>query len=463
MRNVLKSLCIAVGLIAASATSVHAEQFDTSFNGNGRYIDSTPNLEPIAILEQSDGSLLQVSSKMGGCGANNACPVFTYLTAAGNYVTSSSPVDPGLGSIVAAAIDSHGRIILVGESVIAQSVGGSNFRVVRYLPNVSLDTSFGVNGIAEVDFNGLNDVPRAVAIDGDDNVIVVGDARLGASDTDFGIAKLRGSDGTLDTSFNGTGKRTVYFDLGSTALYDGAQAIALSANGNRMTLVGAAYDSAISRYKVALARLNRDGTYDTTFCATSCNAQGNYTNINNGRRVYYFGQNATNTDNAYGIALLGNGGFFIVGETYESGRHAVITRFVANGDAVFESLNDGLGGNAGYSSVQVSDANGMRVLAAGESGPNRSNLLLQAFDSNLETLSGYGDCLNTTAFCFSGGTGTSDNGSDAARSLNLDRLGRPLFAGSFVANSGDPRKAIFARFTNNTGPLPDRIFRNSFQ
>ena len=93
--------------------------------------------------------------------------------------------------------------------------------------------------------------------------------------------------------------------------------------------------------------------------------QGSYTNIHTGRRVYYFGLNTAHSDTAAGIAVAGNGDFFVVGETYAtdgSGKRAAIARFAANGDYATEALNDGLGNNAAYRSVQLSDANAQRVL-----------------------------------------------------------------------------------------------------
>lgn len=127
-----------------------------------------------------------------------------------------------------------------------------------------------------------------------------------------------------------------------------------------------------------------------------------------------------------------------------------------------QALNDGLLHNAGYGSVQLSDADGQRVLVAGDSGPGNNFLLLQAFSLYLAPLSGYGHCLSTKAFCFAGATDTGDIGPDQAESLTLDRQGRVLFASTFIESTGDFRKSLFARFTNY-GPKPDLIFRNGFQ
>ncbi len=469
MPSLFKSLFTTVVLIAAAPSLVHAEQFDTAYSDDGRYIESagSANRTALAMLETPTGEVVQVSSISGGCGGSPVCPRLTYLTANGVYVVSYGVAlssSNGLESVTGAAIDSRGRIIVVGTST--PSVGGRNFRVLRFLPNGDLDTSFAGDGNTDVDFFGVDDYATAVAVDAYDNVIVVGQAGLSATDMDFGVARLRATDGTPDPGFSGDGKATMFFDLGATQKFDAPKAVAIAASGGRISIAGIAFDSAINRYRVALARFNGDGTPDTSFCAATCTVQGSYTNIHTGRRVYYFGSNTAHSDTAAGIAVAGNGDFFIVGETYAndgSGKRAAIARFAANGDYATEALNDGLGSNAAYRSVQLSDAIAQRVLVGGDSGPESNYLLLQAFSLGLTPLAGYGDCMNTTGFCFIGGTGLGDNGPDQAAALTLDRNGRPLFAGSFIASSGDFGKSLFARFTNASGPRPDLIFRNGFQ
>jgi uncharacterized delta-60 repeat protein len=391
----------------------------------------------------------------------------TYLTANGVYITSVGAglsSTAGLESVAGAAIDSHGRVIVVGTST--PSVGGRNFRVLRYLPDGTLDASFAGDGNTDVDFFGVDDHATAVAVDANDNVVVVGQAGRSATDVDFGVARLRGTDGTLDTGFSGDGKTTAYFDLGATQRFDVAKAVAIAASGGRISVAGIAFDSAINRYRVALARFNGDGTADGTFCHTTCTFQGSYTGIHDGKRIYYFGSETAHSDMAAGIAVAGNGDLFVVGETYAddgSGKRAAIAHFAASGDYAMETLNDGLGSNAAYRSVQLSDANAQRVLVAGDRGPGSNYLLLQAFSSSLVPLANYGNCLGDTAFCFIGGTGLGDNGTDQAMALSLDRGGRPLIAGTVVVSAGDFDTSLFARFTNDSGPGPDLIFRNGFQ
>jgi uncharacterized delta-60 repeat protein len=465
----LKPLFAAIALIGSSAAGVHAEQLDSSYSDDGRYIESVgaAGRHAVAMLEMPGGNIVQVSAVDGGCGGSPACPRLTFLTSAGSLIISSGvafSAANGLESITGAAIDSHGRIIVVGTST--PSVGGRNFRVLRFLPDGNLDASFAGDGNTDVDFFGLDDYATAVAIDSNDNVVVVGQAGRSATDIDFGVARLRGTDGTPDTGFSTDGRATAFFDLGVNGKFDVPKAVAIAASGGRISVAGIAYDSAINRYRVALARFNGDGTADTTFCNATCTVQGSYTGIHTGKRVYYFGQNTAHSDVASGIAVAGNGDIFIVGETYAtdgSNKRAAIARFAANGDYAAEALNDGLLANAAYHSVQLSDALGQRVLVAGDSGPESNFMLLQAFSFGLTPLPGFGDCLDTTAFCLVGGTGLGDNGPDQAATLTLDRAGRALFSGTFVESPGDFEESLFARFTNNTGPRPDLIFRNGFQ
>lgn len=469
MSSMLKPLLAAIVLLGSTATCVGAEHADNTYSDDGRYIEIAPTADrrAIAMLEMPDGQVVQVSSVDNSCGGSPQCPRLTYLTSAGVYINSIGVAlssTTGFESIAAAAIDSHGRVIVVGTST--PSVGGRNFRVLRFTPAGDLDTSFAGDGNTDVDFFGIDDYPTAVAVDANDNVVVVGQAGIAATDTDFGVARLRGSDGTPDNTFSGDGKATAFFDLGSSQTFDVPKAVALAAGGGRIAIAGIAFDSAINRFRVALARFNGNGSTDTTFCNPTCSMQGSYTAINSGKRVYYFGANTAHSDTASGIALAGNGDLYVVGETYAtdgSGKRAAIAHFTAAGDYIAEALNDGLGDNAAYRSVQLSDASAQRVLVAGDSGPTGNFLLLQAFSSGLSPLAGYGDCLATTAFCFIGAADLADNGPDEAMALTLDRTGRPLFAGTVVLSAGEYEKALFVRFTNATGPRPDLIFRNGFQ
>lgn len=467
-------LTLLLAAAAALSDTTHAEQFDATYSGDGRYVESLAagNRVGIAMLELANGDIVQVS-KLSATSGNESEMAFTsYLSTTGSYQVGHGLGQAAMKSVVGAALDSHDRLIVVGT--VETPTQGINFRVARFqLRSQQLDTSFSGDGIADVDFFGLDDTPSAVAIDADDNIVVIGAVTAGPTDTDFGMVRLLGRDGSPDPAFgSGNGIVRAYFDLGPTDQYDAPVALAIADSGGGITVVGSAYDSASSVYRIALARFTRNGQTDSSFCNTSCNFQGSYTGIHTGKRVYYFGSSNPHHDLARDVALSGTGFFYLVGMTYDTPAlrggppptmRPAIARFNASGNLTQETVSDDMGTSASYQRVQLSDANSQRVLVAGANfATGDSYMTLQAYSATLAPLSGYGNCLGTSALCFIGG-GTTDTGPDFATSLKLDSRGRPLFSGTFKAVGATLQASLFARFTNATGPRPDRIFRHGFQ
>ena len=111
------------------------------------------------------------------------------------------------------------KIVAVGDSRPQNSL---DFTVVRLNPSDgSLDNSFGGDGVVTINFGNVD---RAIdlAID-EENIFVCGFVVTGPTDSDFGIARLNISDGSLNNEFGGDGTVTTdYFGK-----QDGAQAILL--------------------------------------------------------------------------------------------------------------------------------------------------------------------------------------------------------------------------------------------
>ena len=83
-----------------------------------------------------------------------------------------------------------------------------------------LDSAFNVgNGYAQAAFDlggSNNDTGTDVAVQTDGKYVVVGSSQFSATDFDFAIARFN-RDGTLDTTFNGSGgKKAVSFDIGGS-------------------------------------------------------------------------------------------------------------------------------------------------------------------------------------------------------------------------------------------------------
>ncbi len=117
------------------------------------------------------------------------------------------------------ALQPDGKIVVVGDSRPQNSL---DFTVVRLNPtDGSFDGSFGTDGVVRVDF-GFTDRAVDVVID-DANIFVCGFVVKSQTDSDFGIARLNLSNGSLNNAFGGAGRVTVDF-FGKR---DGAQALVL--------------------------------------------------------------------------------------------------------------------------------------------------------------------------------------------------------------------------------------------
>jgi len=160
------------------------------------------------------------------------------------------------GSVGGLAIQPDGKIVVAGYMW-----NGSNYDIAVYRlnPNGSLDTTFSGDGKARVGFgSGRWDTARAVVLHPDGKISVAGytcDASWG--NCNFAVARFK-INGALDTTFSGNGKLTTNF--GASDLGHG---VALQADG-KLVVAGERYIEGISD-KIALARYNTNGSLDTTF------------------------------------------------------------------------------------------------------------------------------------------------------------------------------------------------------
>lgn len=159
-------------------------------------------------------------------------------------------------------IDSQGRIVAVGGALFL-GPDRDGFAVARYLSDGSLDTSFNGTGIQFTTVSSLaSNMASGVAIQSDDKIVVTGTV-LGADSLSWDFAVVRYNvDGSLDTTFGNGGIVTTTFSSGSAATNDFANAIAIDGNG-RIVVVGDS--SGGNSADVVVARYNTDGSLDTSF------------------------------------------------------------------------------------------------------------------------------------------------------------------------------------------------------
>ena len=136
--------------------------------------------------------------------AARAAPGDLDTTFAGDGTTGTA-IGSGsdLSNFFGVAIQADGKIVVSGSS---SNGSNTDFALVRYNPNGTLDTSFDTDGKATTAVGATDDIGFAVAIQADGKIVVGGSSSNG-SDYDFAVVRYM-PDGTLDTSFDTDGKVT---------------------------------------------------------------------------------------------------------------------------------------------------------------------------------------------------------------------------------------------------------------
>ena len=106
------------------------------------------------------------------------------------------------------AVQPGGRIVVAGYVV---SDSGTDLGVARYNADGTLDATFGTGGGATAGLNVATQDPCALALGSDGSIVLAGTIdtpQTGGNDQySFGVVRFT-SDGTLDTTFNGSGEAT---------------------------------------------------------------------------------------------------------------------------------------------------------------------------------------------------------------------------------------------------------------
>lgn len=197
------------------------------------------------------------------------------------------------------AIQTDGRLVVTGTADGPTHLG--DFTLVRYKADGSLDPTFGSGGKVTTDFAGLHDEPNALVIQTDGRIVVVGLSNIGSKAV-FALARYN-INGDLDAAFGVGGKTT------TDSLNGNAFDVALQSNGKIVVAGGAR--------GLVLARYNSDGGLDPTF-------GGGGTVTSN-----FFSFDATAT----GLAIQADGRIVAVGEVFFFGSRSAfaLARYDSSG------------------------------------------------------------------------------------------------------------------------------------
>jgi uncharacterized delta-60 repeat protein len=380
---------------------------DTTFSGDGKQIADVNVAHPgwddriFAMAIQSNGKIVAVGySSDNSTDSNIAVARYnsngspdTTFSGDGRQITNLGGWDKAYGL----AIQSDGKIVVVGTRFNDGTLTTGYLAVVRYNPNGTLDTTFNGTGRKFVGNAGSS---GGVAIQADGK-IVVGAGVSNGTDGDFAVFRFN-YNGSLDTTFSGDGKQTIGFGAGIEDTVGWGQNLAIQPDG-RIVMGGG------SGNNFAVVRLYSNGTLDTTFSG-------------DGRQTTNFGGD----DHSRALALQPDGRIVAVGHKGTAGNsYFAVARYNSDGspDTTFNvtgrKIIDFVGSADELAFAVAIESNG-KILVAGDVQTNILDFAVVRLNSN--------GSLDTT---FSGdGKATVDFGNyDRCRALAIDGSGKYVLAG----------------------------------
>lgn len=250
------------------------------FNGDGSYDTSfgvngrLVNFNPgLAFFFQPDGKMIGGIDHLRVVRRNADGSLDTSFNGDG---TSQAPPLPGNSLVRAMALSPDGKVLAAGE-VMWNGVN-DDFAIVRYNSDGSLDTTFNGTGIVVTPILEGNDRATGLSIQSDGKIVACGTSSLPDFTQDIALVRYN-VDGSLDTTFGSNGKTTI--DLGFS---ESVKRMVLDGS-DRALVFGRSQTAFVARFTSEAAPL-----VDVGGRATSTNGQGisNATvfliNANNERR-----------------------------------------------------------------------------------------------------------------------------------------------------------------------------------
>lgn len=399
----------------------------------------------------------------------------------GGVVTTSVNSNTSNGWANAVTVQLDDKIVVAADSNNQENSSTSNFYVLRYLPDGTLDTGFGNGGVARITMTTAADYerPYAVALQADGKILVGGiivgktwsaavarlntdgsldstfgtggrviftyvnkeQARVnkirvestgsivlgGTSGGNFGIAKLTPS-GNFDTGFNGTGKISVSVSAPKSSKDGGFSDLVIQPDGKYLAS-GLSSSGPRQPRSWSLVRLNPNGTLDLNFGS-------------NGKLTHNLGGTWSNPRNLH---VYNDGTILAVGELLISPYSTyVLIRYLSNGQLDTSFGTNGMlmreAGGASRIEGLIVEGDGKIVGAGHWRDPSNSN-------TNLVIMRMHADGSMDESFGTGGSTFIDLNGlNDAGHDLAV-QSGKYLVAGIASVGSGVPSSIGLYRFT----------------
>ncbi|HLW16506.1 MAG TPA: delta-60 repeat domain-containing protein, partial [Actinomycetota bacterium] len=297
--------CLALAWIQLPASATVSEgSLDPSFASTGQTstpigTNTTDRASSVAI--QKDGKI--VVAGLAHIGTTNEIAVVRYLddgTLDPSFGSGGKVTTPiGSGALAnAVAIQPDGKILVAGYGT---PLATAHFAVARYNSDGTLDSTFNGSGIAQISFHAGADSATGVAVQPDGKIVLVGNSVSGG--THLAVARLN-SNGTPDSSFGSGGKAEPNVESGAAV----GNAVAVESNG-KIVIAGGSPNGLLA------VRLNSNGSPDTGFSSDgAATVQPQTTGV------------------AYAVALQSNGSITIAGSSSNGTKsNFAVARFTSNG------------------------------------------------------------------------------------------------------------------------------------
>ncbi|MBI2258076.1 MAG: T9SS type A sorting domain-containing protein [Flavobacteriia bacterium] len=183
--------------------------------------------------------------------------IFSQVGYLDNSFGTNGKVSTNIGNyidgITCVELQLDGKIVAAGYSYV------SNYEdvvIVRYNSDGTLDNTFGLNGVVIQSLGNESELVKDIYIQNDGKIILTGNTTNSLQP--FYFVTRYNNDGTLDNSFNGSG--IILNDASTSGIHFNSIAVQPD---NKIILGGAAKTG--NFWSFSVARLNQDGSFDTTF------------------------------------------------------------------------------------------------------------------------------------------------------------------------------------------------------
>lgn len=246
-------------------------------------------------------------------------------------------------------LDAGGPILVLPNNQIIMAGGGDNFTAIKLTADGAYDTTFGNNGKVIIGFPGYDATVNEIILQPDGKIVLAGELYIIGGNYNFIIVRLN-ENGTIDETFNGTGK--LIFDFGENINY--CESAKLQSDGK---IVVAGQTGINSNADFAVARINSDGSFDSSF------------GINGKQRI-----NVQSDDRGKSVVIQTDGKIIIGGSSYPAtgivASWFAVVRLTTSGQLDTTYSGDGIalakisgGGNDSVARMMI-QADGKTVLLA---------------------------------------------------------------------------------------------------